>query len=111
MINDVKGAQQTAIQTLSNNQQADKAENQRQQAALKEKGASPIPVREVNLTNTAAKLQQIEAQIANQPVVDTQRVESVKNAIADGSLKIDSTRIAEKMAEFENLLASKSGNK
>ena len=109
MISEVKGTQQATIQTLSNNQQADKAENQLHHAGQKEKQTPSAPSREVSLTDTAAKLQQLQAQIANQPVVDSQRVESVKKAISDGSFKIDSNRIAGKMAEFENLLASKSG--
>lgn len=111
MINEVKGLQQAAIQNLTNSHQADKAENQVHHAERKEKQSSSGPAREVSLTDTAAKLRQLEAQIANQPVVDTQRVESVKKAIADGSFKVDSNRIVEKMAEFESLLASKSDNK
>jgi negative regulator of flagellin synthesis FlgM len=111
MINEVKGAQQTAIQNLSNNQQADKAENQVHHAERKEKQSSSGPAHEVSLTDTAAKLRQLEAQIANQPVVDTQRVESVKKAISDGSFKVDSNRIADKMAAFESLLQSKSADK
>ncbi len=110
MINEVKGNQQAAIQGLSNNQHADKAETQVHQAELKEKQSPSAPTQEVSLTDTAARLQRLEAQIASQPVVDTQRVESVKKTIADGSFKVDSNRIAEKMAEFENLLASKTGN-
>lgn len=110
MINEVKGAQQAAIQNLTGNQQADKTENQLHHAERKEKQSSSGPAQGVSLTDTAAKLRQLEAQIANQPVVDTQRVESVKKAIADGSFKVDSNRIAEKMAEIENLLASKSGS-
>ncbi len=108
MINEVKGPQQAVIQKLSNNQQADAAENTIHHAQQKEKQSASGSSHEVSLTDTAAKLQRLEAQIANQPVVDTQRVESVKKAIADGSFKIDSTRIADKMADFESLLASKS---
>jgi negative regulator of flagellin synthesis FlgM len=108
MINEVKAAQQAAIQSLSNNQQADKAEMQAHHAERKEKQSSSGSTQNVSLTDTAAKLRQLEAQIANQPVVDTQRVESVKKAISDGSFKVDSHRVADKMAEFENLLASKS---
>ncbi len=111
MINEVKGAQQSAIQNLSNNQQADKAENQAHHAERKEKQSSSGSTQELSLTDTAAKLRQLEAQIANQPVVDTQRVESVKKAIMDGSFKVDSHRIADKMAEFESLMATKSEDK
>ena len=112
MINEVKGSQQAIVQNISNNQQADKADDAAHQtdealAQSTAKGAG----QEVSLTDTAAKLKQLEAQIASQPVVDAKRVESVKKAIADGSFKIDANRIADRMAEFENLLADKNSQK
>ena len=110
MINEVKGPLQAAIQNISNNQQAEAAENTLHHAQQKEKQSSSGSSHEVSFTDTAAKLQRLEAQIANQPVDDTQRVESVKKAIADGSFKVDSRQIADKMADFESLLASKSEN-
>ncbi|MFT7461190.1 MAG: negative regulator of flagellin synthesis FlgM [Planctomycetota bacterium] len=107
MINEVKSAQLAAIQKIGTSQQADSKDSQIHHGDRSEKHSSAGPAKEVSLTDTAAKLQRLEAQIANQPVIDAQRVESVKKAIADGSFKIDSNRIVEKMAEFENLLASK----
>ena len=107
MINDVKGAQQANIKSLGNKQQADVADTSIHQAGKNPEHSASAPAPEVSLTDTAAKLQRLEAQIANQPVVDTQRVESVKKAIADGSFKVDANRIADKMADFESLLASK----
>ncbi len=111
MINEVKSAQHAVIQSISGKQHAEVTEKSAQQAEQKAKQSSTSPRQEVNLTDTAAKLQSLEAQIANQPVVDTQRVESVKKAIANGSFKIDSNRIAEKMADIESLLASKATDK
>lgn len=108
MINEVKGAQQANIKSLTNNQQSDAADSSIHNAGKNEAENSSAADRGVSLTDTAAKLQRLEAQIANQPVVDSQKVESVKKAIADGSFKIDSNRIADKMADFESLLSSKS---
>ena len=111
MINEVKGAQQANIKSLTNNQQADAADSSIHRAGKEQAEASSTADRGVSLTDTAAKLQRLEAQIANQPVVDSQKVESVKKAIADGSFKIDSNRIADKMADFESLLNSKTEGK
>ena len=107
MINEVKGAQQANIKSLNNSQQADAADASIHQAGKNPDSSASSAGPEVSLTDTAATLQRLQAQIANQPVVDTQRVESVKKAIADGSFKVDSNRIADKMADFESLLASK----
>ena len=108
MINEVKGAQQAVVHNISNNQQADKADKAAHQTdAAAAQSSSKGAGQEVSLTDTAATLKQLENQIANQPVVDPQRVESVKKAIADGSFKIDANHIADKMAEFEQLLADK----
>ena len=55
----------------------------------------------VSLTDSAALLQKMEAAMADAPVVDTQRVEGIRKAIANGSFEIDSTRVAEKLLSFE----------
>lgn len=54
-----------------------------------------------SLTNKASQLQQLEAQIASLPVVDTQRVEDVQHAMATGTLQVEPARVAEKMLAFE----------
>ena len=55
----------------------------------------------VSLTQTASQLQQLENTIADLPVVDTQRVESIRQSIASGSFEIDSARVADKLLNFE----------
>lgn len=55
----------------------------------------------VSLTDSAALLHKMEAAMADAPVVDTQRVEGIRKAIANGSFEIDTTRVAEKLLNFE----------
>lgn len=55
----------------------------------------------VSLTDTAARLQKLENTIAQLPVVDTQRVEGLRNAIASGEYEVDAGRIADKMLKFD----------
>lgn len=59
----------------------------------------------VSLTETAAMMQRIQARLEQQPVVDTARVEALKNAIANGTYQIDSGIVADKMMSFEGQLA------
>ncbi len=49
----------------------------------------------VQLSSLSASLQKAEVAIAEAPVVDKQRVEEIKAAIASGEFKIDADRIAE----------------
>ena len=58
----------------------------------------------VSLTDSAALLAKMEKTIQDTPVVDTQRVEDIRKAIANGSFEIDTTRVAEKMLNFESRL-------
>ncbi|MFM1892792.1 MAG: negative regulator of flagellin synthesis FlgM [Pseudomonadota bacterium] len=56
----------------------------------------------VSLTDQAAQLQTLESQIANLPVVDTQRVREVQHALATGNFHIDPASVADKLLNFES---------
>lgn len=58
----------------------------------------------VSLTETSAQLRSIESSLASLPVVDTQRVEAIKLAIADGSYQVNAQSIADKLISFEQIL-------
>jgi len=58
----------------------------------------------VNLTDAAQQLSRLESQIREQPVVDTQRVEQVRQAINDGSYQVDPRGVAQKLMQFEAYL-------
>ena len=49
----------------------------------------------VELSSLSSSLQKAETAIAQAPVVDTQRVAEIKQAIANGEFKIDAGRIAD----------------
>lgn len=52
-------------------------------------------------TGSAAKLQELEARIAQMPVVDAQHVEAVQRALATGSFTIDPQSTAGKLLYME----------
>lgn len=60
----------------------------------------------VSLTVTAARLQHLEENLAALPVVDEQRVEAVRQAIAAGTYRVDADRVADKLLAFEQNLSS-----
>ncbi|NOZ53877.1 MAG: flagellar biosynthesis anti-sigma factor FlgM [Gammaproteobacteria bacterium] len=58
----------------------------------------------VTVTDSAAKLQALEQHIANMPVVDEQRVASIRAAIQNGSYQMDPERTATKLLGLETAL-------
>ena len=56
----------------------------------------------VSLTGSATRIKALEEQVARLPIVDTQKVEEIRNAINNGTFEFNSDRIAEKMIQFEN---------
>ena len=55
----------------------------------------------VTLTHSARSLQKIEEAVARTPVVNAEKVASVKQAISSGTYKIDAGRIAGKLLQYE----------
>ncbi len=56
---------------------------------------------QLNLSNKASQLQALEAEIANLPVVDTQRVQDVQRTLATGAFQIEPAQVADKVLSFE----------
>jgi negative regulator of flagellin synthesis FlgM len=106
MVNEIKGSNQSLLNSLSGQQQADQARDHANAAGNKTQGTAEDSV---SLTDQAEKLRALESSIEKQPVVDTKRVEAIKSAILDGTYTVDSSKTADKMADFERLLDSKVG--
>ncbi|MCG7876643.1 MAG: flagellar biosynthesis anti-sigma factor FlgM [Candidatus Thiodiazotropha taylori] len=54
-----------------------------------------------DMTSSAGKLLELEARIAQMPIVDAQKVEAVQKALATGSFTIDPQTAADKMLAME----------
>ncbi|MFQ5643463.1 MAG: flagellar biosynthesis anti-sigma factor FlgM [Thiogranum sp.] len=59
---------------------------------------------QVSLTGEARQLQELETRLASEPVVDSQRVETIRNAVENGTFTVNPDRIAEKMIGLEEAL-------
>ncbi len=76
-------------------------------AAQEETGGSST-TDTVSLTDTAAQLQKLENSLVALPVADTARVESIKQALNEGTFNMDNRVTAEKMLGMESALNSAS---
>lgn len=61
---------------------------------------------DTHITDSARKLAALEQVVQDLPAVDAGRVQKVSARIADGSYKIDSSRIADKLLRSEQDLAA-----
>lgn len=64
-------------------------------AAPQRPASAGTAVEQVEISPLSAKLQQVEASLGNEPVVNAQRVAEIKQAIAEGRFKVDPERIAD----------------
>ncbi len=70
--------------------------------------AAPSPARDkVEINSVSAQLAQLEKVLGDVGVVDSARVESIKQAIAEGRFKVDSNVVADKLlASVREFLAN-----
>lgn len=65
------------------------------------KTEAPATADTVSLSEDSIRLRALTEQLADTPVVDSERVEQLRQAIADGSYQPDSERIADRMLSME----------
>lgn len=70
-----------------------RAQKQPTEQAAGQPGAS------VQLSSLSAHLQEIEAGLDTEKAVDSKRVAEIKRSIADGSFKVDSEKVADRLIE------------
>ncbi|MGI3130078.1 flagellar biosynthesis anti-sigma factor FlgM [Halopseudomonas pachastrellae] len=94
---------------VGRNSQANSAAAKREAGAVNDQSAQTAaqPAEQgdapssVNLSAQAQQLQAIEEKLRELPEVDSERVSQLRQAIADGSYKPDSGRIADKLLNLE----------
>jgi len=58
----------------------------------------------VNVSRSGLLMSQLQEVVHNTPVVDTQRVAALKNAVSSGSYTIDDQKTADKLLRYERHL-------
>jgi len=82
----------------------DNQRNGHDKASSESTGSSASSSDKVSLTGEASKLQALERELASKPVVDGQRVDTVRSAVDNGTFEVNPERIAEKMMSLEQAL-------
>ncbi len=59
---------------------------------------------QVSLTDSAARLRELETEVSQMPVVDAQRVAEVQRSLSIGTYQINPSEVADKMLSFEKTL-------
>lgn len=65
------------------------------------KTARPAGEDKVTVTDTATRIRQLEASLASLPDIDNERVQAIRQAISEGSYRIDADRIAANLLKLE----------
>ena len=104
-INNVTGLPGSQTPRTTEGSQVQVARNE--PTATQDETGRPSTLDTVSLTDTSAKLQHLDNTISQLPVVDSQHVEALRQAIDNGSFKADSSRIAGKMMNMERALGGR----
>jgi negative regulator of flagellin synthesis FlgM len=63
----------------------------------------------VELSSLAARMQEVEAALANVPVADASRIAEIKQAMAEGRFQVDAGKVADGLIEsVKQMIASQS---
>ncbi|HFE36907.1 MAG TPA: flagellar biosynthesis anti-sigma factor FlgM [Gammaproteobacteria bacterium] len=101
-INSIFGSNNTKPSNIADSQKTNQVNRTSREQGITNNNTLPSAAADtVSLTGTASQLRALEQQLASLPVVDVQRVDSVKREISNGSYEINPPRIADKMIQME----------
>lgn len=99
---DIKNIQNNLVNTRANEtgKSADKAN-----VASASTDASKTPTDRVTLTSVSAQIRELEKRAATASSNNESRIAELKQAIADGTYKVDAAKVADKLIKTEVLFA------
>ena len=87
----------TPSKGLASGGTSERPENAGQKAAAGTETAPASSESSLKLSPLSSKLQQIESRLASGEAYDAQRVSEIKQAVRDGTFKVDSEAVADKL--------------
>lgn len=99
-INNIKATGQAEVNSSRNVKAQETRDGEKSQAAPASQTGSDT----VSLTTTATQLQSLQQTLADVPEVNSEKVEALQAAIADGSYTVDANELAQNLIDFEQQL-------
>lgn len=81
-----------------------KLERPTEQTPVQQESGKSSTADTLSISDSAQQLGKLKEAVASLPVVDTQRVEQMKQAIKNGSYEVDPAKVADKLMQFESIL-------
>lgn len=100
---EINGSPVTVLKSFKDGQQVER----KQASVNQEDKTQPSATDTVSLTDVQTRVQELTSKLDQVPVVDAQRVEAVRNALADGSHVMDTARAADKLVRLERELGGR----
>ena len=101
---EINGIQPSKVSSATDDSQVKQAV---EQTSTQQESGKSTTVDTVSLSDNAVQLGKLDNTAVSTPVVDTQRVEQVKQAIKDGTYEVDPAKVADKLMQFESILKPK----
>lgn len=108
MPNEINGFRPRPLDTGDSKAPARPAAAAGSRAAAERPAAAGPATDTVTLTDTATRLRELEAALATAPAVDANRIEALRQAIAEGRYTVDSVHVADKLVALERDLFGRS---
>lgn len=105
MTNSINGTPRNRSEVL--NSQSTKTNNvtNKTDSAEKPQSNSASTADTVSITSEANKMRELQSSLANVPDIDMEKVEAIKQEIANGNYPIDHERIASNLIDLEKSLS------
>ncbi|MCK4707492.1 MAG: flagellar biosynthesis anti-sigma factor FlgM [Gammaproteobacteria bacterium] len=104
MTNSINGTPRNRTEILGNQSNKTEKANEVSTSNESNKASSTSSSDTVSITNEANKIRELQASLADVPDIDLQKVESIKQEIANGNYPIDHERIASNLLDLEKSL-------
>ncbi len=101
---DINGISSSKVASATDDSQVKQAV---EQTSTQQESGKSTTTDTVSLSDNAVQLGKLDNTAASTPVVDTQRVEQVKQAIKDGTYEVYPAKVADKLMQFESILKPK----
>jgi len=105
MTNSINGAPRNRSEILSDQSSKTAKTEKTNTPVSNDQAASTNTADTVSITGEANRIRELQNSLADVPDIDIEKVEAIKNEIANGNYPIDPERIASNLIDLEKILS------